>query len=244
MTPDQHYRATQYPYSIPDYSFVFDQGETKPVRTKNEMPDLTGRTPVIACGSNLSHERLLQKYGEKAEPLPVIRIQLNDFDTVYAAHIARYGAVSATLHPSPGTTVSLAINWLSETQLTRMHETEADNYHYCKLGNLELTPEFGPSLTEAYAYIGTAGCWAPNEKPIPLAAVRADNRRWEAHHQESVQQLAHQRLAPDGTLRDFIHANIHDGQSRETHARMLQQTTQTFSYTFTEVLEMGVQPAE
>ncbi|MGY8990343.1 MAG: hypothetical protein ACKVHL_01955 [Rhodospirillales bacterium] len=240
MTPEQHYRATQYPYAIPDFSFVFKNGEVIPIKAADDMPALNHRHPVIACGSNLSHERLKQKYGNDAEPLPVIRMQLKKFDTVYAAHFAHYGAIPATLHPSPGTIVSLALNWLSDGQLARMHETEKDNYHYCKLDNLELTPEFGPPLQSANAYISSTGCWTPQNTPIPLAAVPASNRCWEALKQEDALELAQRHIKDRHPLKTFIMETVNCAQTRQSHAAALQNTTHTFSYDYLEKLEMGL----
>lgn len=238
MTDDRFYRATAYPYAIPDFSFVFEKGDTKPIRSENDIPDLSGRHPVIACGSNLSHERLLLKYGKNSEALPVIRMQLQDFDTVYAAHFAHYGAIPATLHPSKGTTVSLAVNWLSDEQLARMHETEVDNYHYCRLSNIDLKPEFGESLNQAYAYISATGCWTPGKNPIPLAAVAATNRRWDASLQKEIQEQARGLHAPEQELNEFIIANIEDENIRHHHAASLQQATKVFNYKYSEKLEM------
>ena len=240
MTPEQHYRATQYPYAISDFSFVFKNGEVIPIKAADGMPVLSHRHPVIACGSNLSHERLKQKYGNDSEPLPVIRMQLKNFDTVYAAHFAHYGAIPATLHPSPGTIVSLALNWLSDEQLARMHETEKDNYHYCKLDNLELTPEFGPSLQSAYAYISSTGCWTPQNTPIPLAAVPASNRCWKALKQEDALELAQRHIKDRHPLKTFIMKTVNSAQTSQSHAAALQNTTQTFSYDYLEKLEMGL----
>lgn len=240
MNDEKYYRATQYPYLIPDYSFVFEGGEARPIRTADDMPVLNHRHPVIACGSNLSHERLKQKYGKDAEPLPVIRMQLKNFDTVFAAHFAHYGAIPATLHPSPGTIVSLALNWLSDEQLVRMHETEKDNYHFCKLSRLDLMPEFGGPLDSAYAYISSTGCWTPLDTPIPLAAISATKRQGDSLKQEDALELARSRFAGDASIDSFITGNIDNEQSRHDHAMALQGTTQTFSYDYLEKLDMGL----
>jgi hypothetical protein len=183
---------------------------------------------------------LKQKYGKDAEPLPVIRMQLKNFDTVFAAHFAHYGAIPATLHPSPGTIVSLALNWLSDEQLVRMHETEKDNYHFCKLSRLDLMPEFGGPLDSAYAYISSTGCWAPLDTPIPLAAISATKRQGDSLKQEDALELARSRFAGDASIDSFITGNIDNEQSRHDHAMALQGTTQTFSYDYLEKLDMGL----
>ena len=98
------------------------------------LPDRHGRTPVLAAGSNQSHEQLARKYSVLPGhvEIPVQKGMLNDFDSVYAAHLAGYGSVPSTFYPSAGTRVTTYVLWLDEAQLNRMHETER-NYTYDRL---------------------------------------------------------------------------------------------------------------
>ena len=50
-------RALAYPYDVPDRSFVIHAGHVQPVEDEAHLGDLaggdlSGRIPVIACGSN------------------------------------------------------------------------------------------------------------------------------------------------------------------------------------------------
>ena len=70
-----------------------------------------------------------RKFGDAAT-VPVSRAWLADHDVVYSAHVARYGAIPACLFPAPDTRVAVWITWLDDTQLARMHETEAVGIAY------------------------------------------------------------------------------------------------------------------
>ena len=157
-------RAAGYPYDITQTSFTFIEGEAAPFD-----PALTrGRYPVIGYGSNQSPQRLRQKYGTTHAPIPVQRGRLADHDVVYSAHFSSYGSLPAALRYVEGTTVSVAVNWLDDTQLAAMHPTESDNYHYARLTDISLQLEEGEALAEAYAYLSFRGHTAHDGEPIAL----------------------------------------------------------------------------
>ncbi|MEQ8194369.1 MAG: hypothetical protein RIB59_07755 [Rhodospirillales bacterium] len=236
---DRTYWATQYPYPSPDYSFLVGGGKLIPVERAEDVPDLEGRVPVIACGSNRAPERLAQKYGDDPEPLPVIRMALADFDSVYAPHFAHYGAIPATLHPAPGTTVSLSVTWLSEGQLRRMHATERENYHFVRLNHLSLTPEFGAPMTQAFAYVSRAGAWTgASGNAIPLAAVTAAGRKAKALHQIEALEAARDKIEPGRDLETFFTAHIENAALRRARIEALCAETEAFAYAFAEIVEM------
>ena len=239
-TRDSRYWATQYPYPTPDHSFLIGGGKLTPIRTPDALPDLAGRLPVIACGSNRAPERLAQKYGDDPEPLPVIHMTLADFDSVYAPHFAHYGAIPATLHPAPGTTVTLSVTWLSAGQLRRMHATEQENYHFVRLDNISLTPDVGAPLDCAYAYVSRAGAWTGcgTGAAVPLAAVRATGRRAPALTQIEALAAARDRLEPGRDLDAFFAAHIEDAALRRARIKALCAETEAFAYAHAEIVEM------
>ena len=117
--------ATGYPYEFPACSYLFADHARHPL--PNDLPaELKGRIPVIACGSNRAPEQLARKFQDWPLPLriPVLCAKLFGFDVVYSAHFTRYGAVPATLHPCPGATVDVAVQWLTPAELERMDATE------------------------------------------------------------------------------------------------------------------------
>jgi len=114
---DRFHRAAAYPYARPDHSYVYDDGATVAL---DEFPGevTAGRTPVLAFGSNAAPEQLRRKFGATPDTvIPVIRADLADFDVVYSAHLTAYGAVPATLAPSPGARLQTWVTWLDDAQL-------------------------------------------------------------------------------------------------------------------------------
>lgn len=210
-------RAAGYPYDITQTSFTFVDGEAAPFD-----PALTmGRYPVIGYGSNQSPQRLRQKYGTVHSPIPVQRGRLADHDVVYSAHFSTYGSLPAALRHVEGTTVSVAVNWLDDEQLTAMHPTEWDNYHYARLTGISLLLAEGEELGEAYAYLSFRGHVAHDDEPIALAEVTADNRRHGALNQMDALALMRDRLAPGVALAEFVHAHIADDDVRAARVQQL-----------------------
>jgi len=225
MSADPLHRAKTYPYPIPERSYIFRNGRPDFLNADSPPPDLQNRTPVLAVGSNQSPEQLARKFGAAAADgtpggnwgdIPVIRIQLRDFDAVYSPHISTYGAVPATLHEAPGVTVSLFITWLSQPQLTRMHDTEitSANYDFGRLGGLSMEAEHGPEMDAFYLYISTRGSFTHNGVPVPLAEIKATGRRWPAMNQDEVQDTVRGRLAPDMAKEAFISQSIENADLR------------------------------
>jgi len=217
MSPEAYQRATTYPYRIPPHSFVFRDGREHPLAAGDGVPDLAGRTPVLAVGSNQSPEQLARKYqGDGWGEIPVIRCRLTDFDSVYSPHIASYGAIAATLQHAPGVTVTLFVTWLTERQLVRMHETEISsaNYGYGRLGGIEIETELGPKLDAVHIYNSRRGTLAHDDAPIPIAEIAADGRGWRAMNQLEVQHHVLARLAPGRDLAAFIRESVADADLR------------------------------
>ena len=71
------------------------------------------RKRILAIGSNRSPRQLARKF--KHEPvIAAVAATLHDFDVVYAARIASYGA--ATLVRQPGAIVRVAVLYLTKKQ--------------------------------------------------------------------------------------------------------------------------------
>ncbi len=197
--------AKDYPYSAPDSSYLFMNGDARPLVSAGPV-DYEGRVPVLAHGSNRSPHQLKRKFGEAAE-IPVSFAWLADYDVVYSAHITQYGAIASTLQHLPGTRVRLAVNWLDRRQLTRMHETEGpSNYAFGRLAGIELELELGPETrrSEVFVYLGRNGCLDLDEGPLGLSAVTAEGRNHRHHHQPDTLALVRERHRPDLVLDHMI----------------------------------------
>ncbi len=224
MSRDALDRATQYPYPIPNTSFVMINGEQHSWHDHVGAIDFAERRPVLAVGSNQSPQQLARKFhGAAWGIIPVARTRVRNYDTVYSPHISAYGAIPATLHPSPGTEVVLFITWLTADQETRMHETEvsAANYGYGEIVSIDHSADHGPSPSSIFLYAGTRGALNRSGNPIPLAEVTATGRRWPAMTQIEVQIHARDRIADDHEIDRFILSSVDNSAVRRQRTEQL-----------------------
>ncbi len=213
-------RALRYPYDIPDAAYCLRGGEVVAFRAD----DRAGRTPVLAYGSNQSPERLQQKFPRADAVVPVQRGHLADHDVVFAAHLAIYGSVPASLRYVIGTTVAVAVTWLDDRQLLAMHQTEvpSGNYDYGRLYGVELTLDDGFEVAGVGAYFGARGHLAIDGAPVALSAVVATGRQFTAMSQESVLEHVRGQLAPDASLAAFVHETAERDDLRRERIAILQ----------------------
>lgn len=216
-------RAKAYPFDPPASSFVLEDGAVRALDPREAWPDVAGRRPVLACGSNQSPARLRQKFTNGEGPVLVTKVTVEDLDAVFAAHIASYGAVPATLIPAPGTRVSLAITWLTPLQERVMHATEAVGviYDYVRLAGIAAALEDGRRVEPVYAYVNRRGALLLDGSPQALAAVPAAGRALPALGEPEVLERVRRLLAPERTLDDFIRENVTDGDVRGRRNRAL-----------------------
>ncbi len=211
--------AKSYPFPRHDYCYVYADRRT--ARLPVGPCDVAGRVPVLAAGSNQSHEQLHRKFGHIADcTIPVWRGRLHDFDVVYAAKLTGYGSVPATFQYSPGTSVTVFVQWLTEAQLLRMHETEA-GYDYDRLADIRVTLDRGGVLTEAYAYTSATGCLALDGQPVALAEIAAEGRRFRPLGQIEMLAAVRDRLAPGAALDEFIGDHLEDATLRRERSAAL-----------------------
>lgn len=167
-------RAEAYPYEIPTASFVQLGARTIEL---TEIPDLAGRRPLLAYGSNAAPEALTRKLAaERDTPLPLLRAELSEFDVVYSDHLSPYGAVPATLHPSPGTVVTAFVAYPTEEQRCLLSATEP-NYAPRHLSGIACRPEIGEPLVDLDAFCSRHGCLRLGGAPVALSAIPAVGRR-------------------------------------------------------------------
>jgi hypothetical protein len=186
-------RASEYPYAIPGHSFV-QLGERTTALT--EVPDLEGRRPLLAYGSNAAPEALVRKLAaEPRVPLPLVRAELDDFDVVYSDHLSPYGAVPATLHPSPGTVVTTFVAYPTDRQRQRLATTEP-NYREHRLAPVSLRLEIGEPLDAVDAFLTRHDLLRLDGSPLALTAIAATARRFPALDQTAAKRLRASRAAP------------------------------------------------
>ncbi len=182
-------RALGYPYPAHHDDFLFGDGGVRPLAADHP---LDGLTPVVAVGSNRAPEQLARKFAGMDVAVPVIRMRARDVDVVHAAHVARYGAVPATLAASPGTSVELWITWLDEPALAHMDRTEAVGVNYDRVTVSLNWENPGPRAPRrALLYSARRGLLTLDGAPVALADIPAADRRFPALRQEQVLRRLH-----------------------------------------------------
>jgi len=206
-------RARAYPYAIPRHSYVYRDAGPAPF----DAALTRQRTPVLAIGSNQSPDRLAQKFGHDASHvIPVQRARLDDFDVVYSAHVASYGAIPAMLQVSPGTRVTVAVTWLDDAQLEIMHASEiaAANYGFAALEDVRVHLDGGGVEERAFAYVSSRGHLAHGGAPVALAAIACERRCYPAMTTAEVLERVRERVAPDLDADTFVHRLVDDPEYR------------------------------
>lgn len=180
--------ALQYPFDIPSHSYLWPSGEC--LDHLNEGL-LNGRTPMLAVGSNAAPSQLERKFSRPGfcaiDPedftVPVLRANVPDVDVVYAARLASYGAVPATIITSPGATARVHVTWLTGAQLQRMNETEGAGraYGICEIEGVHYQINLegiGRLPARAFCYFSLSGAAILGKEEIGLAAspVSGSNR--------------------------------------------------------------------
>ncbi len=230
---DPEYRARAYPYFVPDKSYVMDNGAFRLIEHDNHIQDIDGRRPVLAVGSNMSPQQLGRKFpGPDGGYIPVTRVHLHNFDSVYSTHFTRYGAIPSTLFHSPGTVVTLFINWLDPEQEERMHATEiaSENYKFCRLDALKMDVENAPDLDHLYLYLSSRGALAKDGMPVPMLEAPARDRQWSPMGQIEIQDHARKELAPEQSFDLFASENMTNEVVRRSRTDALHVNAMPFTY--------------
>ncbi len=208
--------ATDYPYAAPADSYLFAEGQARGLSADAWAAfDFADRLPVLAHGSNRSPDQLRRKFGAAAE-IPVTYGRLQGFDVVYAAHVARYGAVTSTLAAVPGVAARVALNWLTPAQLDFMHQTERMNYAYGQLPDGCFQPEVGPPPAVTAVYVGNHGPLRLDGGLVALAAVSAEGRPHPQLWQHEIQARLADEHYPGAELEALLLERIRDPQARRS----------------------------
>lgn len=199
-------RAVDYPFFAPLERYVFAADDVAAEFS------IDNRTPVLALGSNAAPLQLRRKFAGTSGPIPVSRAVLFDHVIVYSAHFTRYGALPATLYRHDGAIAFVAITWLDDRQLARMHETESVgvNYDYVEVGDIRLEHDAGlgdgtiPSDLGVGAYVSRHGPLLHADRPIRLAETASSGCPLPALTQPAALRFAQRRVAPDLAFDAFM----------------------------------------
>jgi hypothetical protein len=181
-------RALGYPFATPSRSYLLRDGRPEELDLEDVVEG--ERIGLLAYGSNAAPEVLAAKLGEAAAPVPVVLAELAGFDVVYSAHVAAYGSVPATLHPSEATTAPVFVAHVTPEQLERIAVTEP-NYELRQIGALRV-------------FISRHGPLDFDQGPSALSAVKSRGRTLPERSQREAIERARAILRPDLDLESFI----------------------------------------
>jgi hypothetical protein len=210
--------AAGYPWQRPAHSFCLRDGSVEPLESPAQLEAMTGgdapRHGLIAIGSNASPGVLAEKLraaGNDRGALPALTGSLAGHDVVASAHLARYGAMPATVVASPGTSVSATLLLVTDAQFTTLTRGE---FHYAvvRLPGALFTADLGaPAPPAVFAYVSRNGALAPSGEPAALAAVPAEGRRLRGWTQlELLGRAAVDVLGPAATATELVRRTIED----------------------------------
>jgi len=228
--------ALNYPYDRPDHSYCLVG--SKVVGLPANL-SLSGRIPVIACGSNAAPSQLIRKYDSlRTDPIYVTKAKLENFLCCYSAHITSYGSIPATLAYIQGTSTNCHITWLTEQQLEHMHKTEAvgENYRYSRLEKLDLFCEITGLITAAYSYVSLFGNLLDMGAPIAVSGIKATPPPLLQLNQTSMQEKILAKIAPKLSVTEFVFSNISNSQLRRDRVDLIKQNAKAFSYPYEKVV--------
>lgn len=169
---------------------------------------------IVAYGANADPAMLAAKLGAGA----AVRgrpAHLADHDVAFSAHVSPYGAIPATLVPSPGTSVAVHVLRLAPADIERLDSTEP-NYVRETLGEIAGSPAFGshvgrlghPRSMEGYR--SRHGALLLDGAPVALAAVPVAGRTLPALTQEALQERLRGYIDPGADLDEFVLAGACD----------------------------------
>jgi hypothetical protein len=209
-------RALGYPFPRPSSSVLIAEGRARELTRL----DASGRTPVLAYGSNASPASLGWKFPEERDAVvPLVRGTIHDVDVVYSSHIAVYGSIPATLQGSPGTRAETFVAYLTDDQLALVTGWEINATYETLRVRLEL--EVGEPPADVGAFVSRHGCLAVDGGEIAVAEVPAEGRRFPAMTQPEVIEHVRAAVAPELALDDFVIGCVQDYDTARAYTARL-----------------------
>jgi hypothetical protein len=218
---DEHYeRAVGYPWERPPGScLVTDEGvEDLADIDTDRRAELVGeyvnasadRVPLLAYGANGSPERLALKLAHLPDghrEALILSGDLEDFDVGVAAQPPVFSSMPATLIPSPGTAVRVAVLFLTPFQFTTLWWTEL-SYKVGALTGIRLTTDVTQDpIARVILFNSRFGVFCVDGAPVAMAALAARNRRSKELTQiEILDAAARLSIGEGATARDLIKA--------------------------------------
>jgi hypothetical protein len=195
-------RAVGYPWARPAGPYKLTGGRVELLedltaaerdRVLRRFVSGDGRLPVLAFGSNAAPEVLERKFAhlpdENDRAALALTGRLHDFDVGASAQPALYGAMPATLFPSPRTTVRATVLWVTPAQFTQLAWSEI-SYRLGKLRTRFDVDQGAMGFDEVHAFVSRFGAFCVDGRPVALAAIPASGRTANALTQEQLLDAA------------------------------------------------------
>lgn len=220
---DEHYeRAIGYPWERrPGSCLVTDKGvedlEGIDGERRNELihkyvHESANRVPLLTYGANASPERLSLKLAHLPEgdhEALILAGDLEGFDAGAVAQPPVFSSMPATLIASPGTTVRVAVLFLTPAQFTALWWTEL-TYLVGALTRIRLvTDAVEEPIDRVILFISRWGAFCVDGQPVAMAAIPAKNRRSAALTQTEILDAAARMAIGEGACaRDLVKSSF------------------------------------
>ncbi|HEU4701076.1 MAG TPA: hypothetical protein VFS37_01240 [Conexibacter sp.] len=217
--------ACSYPWARPAGSYVLDADGAVQRLAELEEPareriierfsaPSAGRAPLLAIGSNAAPETLQRKFAHFEAPADrtalVVTGRLHDFDVGFSAQPALYGALPATIFPSPGTAVATALLWLTPAQFTQLTWSEL-SYQLGRLRTRFAVDDADERFDEVLVFVSRWGALRLDGAPPALAAVPARQRTAPAlTQQQALDRVAALALGDGANAETLVRAIFED----------------------------------
>jgi hypothetical protein len=215
--------ACAYPWERPAGSYLLTDGEVE-LLAEHDEPEReriierfsaagAGRVPLVAIGSNAAPDALRRKFAHFEDPADrtvlVVTGCLHEFDVGFAAQFAFYGAMPATIFPSPGTAVTTALLWVTPAQFTQLTWSEL-SYRIGRLRTRFTVDDADEHFDEVLVFVSRWGAFSPDDAPVALAAVPAERRTARALTQQQALDRAAALALGDGADAETVVRAIFD----------------------------------
>jgi hypothetical protein len=209
--------ACAYPWARPAGSYVLRDGEVALLAERDEperervierfSAPSAGRVPLLAIGSNAAPDALQRKFAHFADrtdrTVLVVTGRLHEFDVGFAAHPALYGALPATIFPSPGTAVATALLWVTPAQFTQLTWSEL-SYQLGRLRTRFSVEDADERFEEVLVFVSRWGAFTVEGAPVALASIPAEGRTARALTQEQALDYAAALALGDGARAETL----------------------------------------
>jgi hypothetical protein len=219
--------ACGYPWARPAGSYLLRDGDATLLAELDEPErertierfsaggrDRVSRAPLLAIGSNAAPDTLRRKFAHFPDPADrtvlAVTGRLHDFDVGFSAQPALYGAMPATIFPSPGTQVATALLWVTPAQFTQLTWSEL-SYRLGRLRTRFSVDDADERFDEVLVFVSRWGAFTVDGGPAALAAVPADGRTAPALTQQQALDRAAALAFGDGSdARTLVRAVFED----------------------------------